>query len=168
MRPLFELYNGPLLKSGLGPLGRYCTHQETISGRQEKVSSIWPWLKWPGEGSLFESDSNKRRRVKMRQLFELSPGPLLKSGLGPLASIAPTRRPLVGHLNRSIFHLTKIGMGLERGHYLSRTRINAGGPNAVTIWVIPGPLLKSGLGPLARCCNHQFNSIYSNISLIKR
>ena len=37
MRPLFELLPGPLLKLGLGPLGRYCTHQETISGRPEQV-----------------------------------------------------------------------------------------------------------------------------------
>ena len=37
MWPLFELSSGPLLKSGPGPLARYCTHQEIISGRPEKV-----------------------------------------------------------------------------------------------------------------------------------
>ena len=47
----------------------------------------------------------------MRPLFELSHGPLLKSGLGgPWPDIAPTRRPQVGDLNRCIFPLTKIGM----------------------------------------------------------
>ena len=33
--PLFTLSHGQLLKSGLGPLARYCTHQ-TISGRPEQ------------------------------------------------------------------------------------------------------------------------------------
>ena len=44
---------------------------------------------------------------------------------------------------------------LERDHYLNRTRINAWGKSAATIQVIPGPLLKSGLGPLARYGTHQ-------------
>ena len=46
----------------------------------------------------------------MRPLLKLSNGPLRKSGLGPLASNAPTRRPYVGYLNRCTFHLAKIGM----------------------------------------------------------
>ena len=37
------------------------------------------------EGSLFKLDSNKRWRAKMQPLFESFPGPLLKSGMGPLA-----------------------------------------------------------------------------------
>ena len=37
MQPLLKLSPGPLLKSGLGHLNRYCTHQETISGRAEQV-----------------------------------------------------------------------------------------------------------------------------------
>ena len=37
MQSLFELSPGPLLKSGLGSLARYCTHQETRSGRPEQV-----------------------------------------------------------------------------------------------------------------------------------
>ena len=41
-------------------------------------------LEWPGEGQLFESDSNKRRGAKTGPLFESSPRPLLKSGLQPL------------------------------------------------------------------------------------
>ena len=36
MRLLFKLSYGQLLKSGLGPLARYGTHQETISGRPEQ------------------------------------------------------------------------------------------------------------------------------------
>ena len=42
---------------------------------------------WNGivEGPLFKLDSNKRWRAKMQPLFESFPGPLLKSGMGPLA-----------------------------------------------------------------------------------
>ena len=35
-RPQFELSPGSLLKSGLGPLARYGTHQETTSGKSEQ------------------------------------------------------------------------------------------------------------------------------------
>ena len=37
MRPLSKLSPGPLLKSGLGLLARYCTHQETTSGIPEQI-----------------------------------------------------------------------------------------------------------------------------------
>ena len=42
-------------------------------------------LEWPGEGLLFKLDSNKRWRAKMQSIFESFPGPLLNSGVGPLA-----------------------------------------------------------------------------------
>ena len=35
--PLFESPTKPLLKSGLQPLGRYGTHQETVSRRPEQM-----------------------------------------------------------------------------------------------------------------------------------
>ena len=37
MQPLFKLSSGPLLKSRLGHLARYCTHQESISGGPEQA-----------------------------------------------------------------------------------------------------------------------------------
>ena len=37
--------------------------------------------------------------------------------------------------------------GLGSGHYSNWIQINAGDQNVVTIRVIPGQLLKSGLGP---------------------
>ena len=37
MQSLFKLSAGSLLKSGLWHLARYCTHQETITGRPEQV-----------------------------------------------------------------------------------------------------------------------------------
>ena len=37
MGPLMEAPPWPLLKSGLQPLGRYGTHQETISRRPEQM-----------------------------------------------------------------------------------------------------------------------------------
>ena len=45
-----------------GPLVRYGIHQETISGRPEQIYTPSDTrLEWPGEGLLFESDSNDRQ-----------------------------------------------------------------------------------------------------------
>ena len=58
--PLFESPPGPLLKSGLQPLGRYGTHQESISRRPEQVYlPSDPRLEWHGEGPLFKFNLNK-------------------------------------------------------------------------------------------------------------
>ena len=57
MEPLFESLLKPLSKSGLQPLARYGTCQETIGRRHE----LHLTLRWPGKGPLFESDSNKHR-----------------------------------------------------------------------------------------------------------
>ena len=55
MLPLFESFLGPLLKSGMGSLGRYGTHQEIISRRLEQMhTSSDTKLEWPGKGPLFE------------------------------------------------------------------------------------------------------------------
>ena len=71
MGPLFESPPRPLLKSGLRPLGRYGTHQETIHRRSEQMYTPSDTsLEWLGEGPLFKSDSNKRWRPKMQPLFE--------------------------------------------------------------------------------------------------
>ena len=55
MQSQFKLSRGPLIKSGLGRLARYGTHQKTISGGPEqKYLSSDPRLKWPVEGPLFK------------------------------------------------------------------------------------------------------------------
>ena len=49
--PLFESPPRPLLKSGLQPLGRYGTHQETIGMRHEQIytpTQDWNGLAWGG------------------------------------------------------------------------------------------------------------------------
>ena len=79
MGPLFESPPGPLLTSDMRPLDRYGTHQKTISGRPDTGLGL------ARRGSLFTSVSNKRRGAKLRLLFKSFPGPLLKSGMGPLA-----------------------------------------------------------------------------------
>ena len=56
--PLFESPPCPLLKSGLQPLGRYGTHQETINRRPEQIPPSDTRLKWLGEGLIFKLDSN--------------------------------------------------------------------------------------------------------------
>ena len=55
MWPQFELSPGPLLKSDLGPLARYGTHQETVSGtpKQKHLPSD-PKSELPAEGPLFK------------------------------------------------------------------------------------------------------------------
>ena len=51
---------GALLKSCLGPLARYSTHQETMGGRLEQVYlPSDSRLDLPGERPLFELDFNK-------------------------------------------------------------------------------------------------------------
>ena len=51
---------GALLKSCLGPLARYSTRQEIMSGRLEQVYlPSDSRLDLPGEGPLFELDFNK-------------------------------------------------------------------------------------------------------------
>ena len=72
---LFESPSRPLLKSGLQPLGRYGTHQETIGMRHEQMYTLSDTrLEWLGEESLFESNSNKRWGANTGPLFESPPG----------------------------------------------------------------------------------------------
>ena len=62
------------------------THQKTISQRPEQMyspSDTGLGMAWGG--SLFMLVSSKRRGAKLRVLFKSFPGPLLKSGMGPLA-----------------------------------------------------------------------------------
>ena len=55
MQLQFKLSSEPLLKSGLGRLAWYGTHQKTISGGPEqKYLSSDPRLDWPAEGPLFK------------------------------------------------------------------------------------------------------------------
>ena len=61
----------------------------------------------------------------MWPLAKLSPWPLLKSGLGLLASIAPT---ISGRPEQIYLPFDQDWNDLGRGHYFSRPRINAGGP----------------------------------------
>ena len=59
-------------------------------------------------------------------------------------------------MNRCIFHLTQDWSGPERGHYSSRTQINAGGgKTGPLLESAPRPLLKPGLQPLDRDSTHQ-------------
>ena len=62
------------------------THQKTKSRRPEQMySPSDTGLRMAWGGSLFTSVSNKRRGAKLRVLLKSFPGPLLKSGMGPLA-----------------------------------------------------------------------------------
>ena len=134
MGPLFESPPGPLLTSDMRPLDRYGTHQKTISRRPEQMyspSDTGLGLAWGG--SLFTSVLNKRRGAKLRLLLKSFPGPLLKSGMGPLARYSNhqeiiNRRPEQMYTSFDTrlewpregplfeFHLNKC-RGPKRGHY---------------------------------------------------
>ena len=57
--PLFESPPRPLLKSGLQPLGRYGTHQESTRRPEQVYLPSDRRLEWPGEGPLFKFNLNK-------------------------------------------------------------------------------------------------------------
>ena len=93
--PLFEsdLMNaqGALLESSLGPLARYSTHQETMSGRLEQVYlPSDSRLDLPEEGPLFELDFKKWWEggnmdtipVTPWAIIYIRPGPLVRYGTG--------------------------------------------------------------------------------------
>ena len=127
--PLFESPLRPLSKSGLQPLGRYNTCQETISRRPEQMySSSVTGLEWLGEGPLFKSVSNKRRGSKLRLLFKSFPGPLLKSGMGLLARYC-NHQEIINRRPEQMYNSSDTRCSCPgRGNYSSRTQINAVGP----------------------------------------
>ena len=56
MKPIFESFPGPLLKSSVRPLARFGNHQEIISRRLEQMyTSSDTRLELPGEGPLLKS-----------------------------------------------------------------------------------------------------------------
>ena len=60
MKPLFESFPEPLLKSGVGPLARHGNHQEIMSmGLKHMYTSKETKLEWPEEVPFFELGSNK-------------------------------------------------------------------------------------------------------------
>ena len=65
MGPLFESPLRLLLDTGLLPLDRYGTCQETISRRPEQMyTPSDTGLEWLGEGPLYKSVSNRRQGVQ--------------------------------------------------------------------------------------------------------
>ena len=89
MGPLFESSPRPLLKSDLQLLGRYGTHQQSISRRPEQVYlPSDPRLEWPDEGPLFEINLNKCWGQNVGTI-RVTPGPLFGQAWGPWPGKAP-------------------------------------------------------------------------------
>ena len=88
MRQLFESPSGPLLKSCLGPLASYGTHQETISGRLEQA--------------YLPSDS--RLGMAWRPLFKLDLNKCLGGGGGGMDG------------NVGVIRVTRYGIGVNHYH----------------------------------------------------
>ena len=105
--PLFESPPGQLLKSGMRPLDRYGTRQETISKRPEQMYTYltqgWECL---GEGPLFKSVLNKCQGSQTAaKLFKLFPEPSLKSGLLPLDRYGTCQETVSRRLEHIYTHL---------------------------------------------------------------
>ena len=106
-------------------------------------------------GPLFESDSNKRRGPKWGHYLS-HPGPLLTSDMRPLDRYGTHQKTISRRPEQMYSPLTQNWEWLGERHYLRRSRINAAGAKLRLLFKsFPGPLLKSGMGPLARCSNHQ-------------
>ena len=142
MRPLFESPHRLLLTSGLQPLARYGPHQETISRRPEQMYTPFDTrLEWPGEGLLFELDSNER-----------SGALLLKSCLGPLARWGTHQETMSGRLEQVYLSSdSRLDLPGERPLFeLDFNKWWGGGQNVGTTQVIPWAITYVRLGPLAR------------------
>ena len=121
LRLLFKSFPRPLLKSDMGPLARYSNHQEIINRRPEQMyTSFDTRFECPRERPLFELDLNKRR-AQTGPLFELVPRSLLNSGLLPVDRCGTCQETI----SRRLEHMYTRCLG--KGHYTSRSRINAGG-----------------------------------------
>ena len=111
MLPLFQLSPGSLLKSGLGPLGRYCTHQDTTGETPEQKhlpsDQYWIGLERDHYSSWTRINAGGNAatiRVIPWIIIEVRPGVLGHK---------------VGDMNIGIFLLTLYRDDLRRGHYSS-------------------------------------------------
>ena len=130
LRSLLKSFSRPLLKSGVGPLASYGNHQKIVSRRREQMyTSSDTRLEWPGEGPLFESDSNKCWGTKTRPLCESPPRPsfLLKSGLQPLGRYGTDQETRSRRPEQMYTPTTQDWNGLGRDHCSIWTRLNAEG-----------------------------------------
>ena len=113
-------------------------------------------LEWLGEGLLFKLDSSKRWRAKMQPIFESFPGPLLKSGVGPLARYGNnqetiSRRPEQMYTS-SDTRLEWLGDGPL---FESDSNKRQGAKMGPLFESPPRPLVKSGLQSLFRYGTYQ-------------
>ena len=108
------------------------------------------------EGLLFKLDSNKRWRTKMQPIFESFPGPLLKSGVGPLTKYGNhqetiSRRPEQMYTSSD----TRLEWLREGPLFESDSNKRQGAKTGPLFESPPWPLLKSSLQPLFRYGTHQ-------------
>ena len=118
-----------------------------------------PRLKCSRERPLFELDSNKRWG-KMRPLSGLLPGSILKLGLGALDQYCTHQETISGRPEQVYLPFDQDWIDLEGGGGVGGAIFDSDSTkhrekDAATIRGISGPLLKSGLGSLARYCTHQ-------------
>ena len=106
-------------------------------------------LEWPGEGPLFEPDSNKRQRAKTGPLFESPPRSLLKSGLQPLFRYG-THQTISGRLEQVYLPSDPRLEWPGEGPLFEFNLNKCWGQNVGTTRVTPRPLFMSGLVTLAR------------------
>ena len=128
-----------LSKSGLQPLARYGTNQETISRKPEQMYTPSDTrLEWPDEGLLFELDSNER-----------SPG-IIEVMLGALDEIWHPPGDYGGRLEQ-VYLPSDSRLDLPGEGPLFELDFNKWWEGGCKIWALfkslPGLLFTSGLGP---------------------
>ena len=147
--PLLKSAPRSLLKSGLLPLDRCGTCQETISRRLEHMYTLW--LR---EGPLYKSVSNKCKGVQTVDSIQVISGSLLNSGLRRLFRYG-THQTINGRLE--LVHLPSylILKWLEKGPLFQLELRKCRGQYVGTIRVIPWAIIyvKSGtLGQVSHQC----------------
>ena len=138
-------------------MGRYGTHQKTISRKPEQMYTLPDTrLEWLGKGLLFKLDSNKRWRATIQPIFESFPGPLLKSGVGPLARYG-NNHETISRRPEQMYTASDTRMEwLGDGPLFELDSNKCQGAKMGPLFEsLSRPLLKSGLLPLFRYGTHQ-------------
>ena len=126
MRPLFKLSHGHLLRSSLGALGQilYSPGDHKWAPEQKYLPSNQDWN---GLGRFHYSSWTRINAGGKCDLYLSYPKTIIEVRPGPLARCCTHQEPIGGTPEQKYLLSDQDWIGLGRGHYSSRTRINAWG-----------------------------------------